>query len=169
MMSHQAALSQSHLRSLVRIFSTKALDYAPRMLLFNLDFVSSSVSMLQLSCPLQGILSYLRGSSQSHSRLSLFSRALCRHCLSAIAIRLVQPSIYLRSLILLSYATDPVNPSLSYGFSPLPSVVRVISVSQVILSISSCRCSSSLSSSTSTSRISIKPHRSSAPREGVLS
>src|SRR6202453_3646648 len=76
-------------------------------------------------------------------------------CLPAIAIRLVQPSLYLylRSLILLSYATDPVNPSLSYGFSPLPSIVRVISVSQVILSISSCRCSSSSSSSTSTSRI----------------
>jgi hypothetical protein len=48
--------------------------------------------------------------------------------------------------------------------------VAVISVSQVILSLSSCRCSPLLSSSTSTSQITAsKPRRSSAPREGVLS
>src|ERR1700677_5240660 len=49
-----------------------------------------------------------------------------------------------------------------YSPSSPPSVVHVISVSQVILSLSSCRCLSSSSSSTSTSRISIKPHMRSA-------
>ena len=62
-----------------------------------------------------------------------------------------------------------VGPSLS---SRIHAVIYLISVIQLILLRSSCRClhTSSLSSSTSTSRITAsKPHRSSAPREGVLS
>jgi hypothetical protein len=69
--------------------------------LFNHD-LSFSVSMLQLTgCPPQA---FSRTSAvlcnQSHSRLSLFP-SLCRH-LVTIAIRLVQPSLYLWS-IMLSY------------------------------------------------------------------
>ena len=99
-----------------------------------MDFRSSDApSVSKISITLECCLIPL---SYSVSFTSIaFPRAMSS-LVYAIAIRLVQPSLYLylRSLILLSYATDPVNPSLSYGFSPLPFVVRVISVSQVILS-----------------------------------
>jgi hypothetical protein len=98
------------------------------------------------------------------------SSTLCRHChhyrylpRSTEPIPLVLILLSYRSLHSITVATLP---------SSLPSRTHatVISVSQVILSLLSCRCSSSSSSSTSTSRIAAsKPHRSSAPREGVLS
>jgi hypothetical protein len=69
------------------------------------------------------------------SRLSLLSSALSRKPV-AITIRLVQPSLYLWSSS--CCPTDHVNLWLSL-YSPFVAAA-VISVSQVILSLSSCRC-----------------------------
>ena len=150
--------SQSHLRSLVRTFSTLALDHATQ--LFNPD-LSFLVSMLQLTgCPLQ---TFSRTSAvlcnQSHSQLSLFP-ALCRHChhyrypprstepiplVHHVVLRISSlrrcPTLHVRTK-----STIHVGPSLS---SRIHAVIYFISVIQVILSLSSCRCSFS-SSSTST-------------------
>jgi hypothetical protein len=87
----------------------------------------------------------------------------CRYCYPP---RSTEPILWSSSCC----STDHVTLSLSL-YSPIVAAA-IISVSQVILSLSSCRClrTSSLSSSTSTSRITAsKPRRSSAPREGVLS
>ena len=86
-----------------------------------------------LSCVWMSVTSFIHipppftfgGCRRLHSRLLLLSSALCRH-LVAIAIRLVQPSLYLWFFIMLSYKSRRST--------------AVISVSQVILSISSCRC-----------------------------
>jgi hypothetical protein len=80
-LGHQSAIrtSQSYLRSLVRTFSTLALDHATQ--LFNSDLLFL-VSMRQLTgCPPQAFSptsAVIR--TLSHSRLSLLSSALCRHC-----------------------------------------------------------------------------------------
>jgi hypothetical protein len=158
-------------------------------LLFHLDFPFSVFASQLTGCPWQSTLvpllffapSLLHGYRCSPRYLVI---------VIAIAIRLVQPSLYLWSFIMLSYRSR--HTPLSYGFlvrvafihvqvtkssahvdpSPLSrtsTVARVISVSQVILSYPR-RCSSlSSSSSTSTSRHSIQASQELAPREGVLS
>jgi len=168
--NHYWSLKRQKLSSIPRCLRYPSSRSRSSRLLFNFDLHSrySRATAHRLSSTKHSLVPPLFfAHSQSHSRLSLLSSALSRH-LVAIAIRLVQPSIYLWSSS--CCPTDHVTLSLSL-YGPIVAAA-VISVSQVILSLSSCRClrTSSLSSSTFTSRITAsKPRRSSAPREGVLS
>jgi hypothetical protein len=135
------AVSQSYPRSLVRSFSTQALDHAPHCCL-NLD-LSFLVSMLQLTgCPPQAFsrTSAVR-CNQSHSRLSLLSSALCRHCYhyrypprstELIPIPLVRHHVILRitslhrcSTILRRFHQEPMPRHLSLSNYPLALILSL--------------------------------------------
>jgi hypothetical protein len=152
----------------------------------NLDF-TFSVSMLQLTgCPPQAsslyhpqffavsstVIASPRAMS-SPSSLSLsasFNRAYTFGPLSCCPTNLVY-HVVLRFPPRVSMCAPSPPFTLVLSLSSRIHTVYLISVIQVILSLSSCRClrTSSLSSSTSTSRSTAsKRRRSSAPREGVL-
>jgi hypothetical protein len=134
--------------SIQRIFDIQALDHGCYLIP-----LSYSVSFTVIASP-RAISSHCHYCypTLSHSRLSLLP-APSRH-LVTIAIRLVtlvQPSIYLRSFILLSYGFSSAYPHMYQvlhsrrlaTFVKNPCCHLLISVIQVILSLSSCRCRSS--------------------------
>jgi hypothetical protein len=137
--NHYWSLKRQKLSSISSIFGIQALDHAPHGCCL--------ISTLHSRYPCYSSRAVLRKHSRRTTRssshfclihgLSLLSSALSRHLvIIAIAIRLVQPSIYLWSSS--CCPTDHVTLSLSL-YSPIVAAA-VISVFQVTLSLSSCRC-----------------------------